>query len=325
MPIPVDDSSGSALTPGLRAEFDSVYRARLNDDAWWRQLFRNVRAGGAYEIFHGYNAVPIPQVWLRGDARSEKGFGEFHKTVYVYDYELTLTWHENDEADERLADGLVSRVREGAARLANWDELALLDLMQGSAAYLHPATDFTAYDSHPLYSSSHATRTGGNVVSGSGVATAQDIKTDWFKVLAAFREMTDTEGEPYWRDTLDQARLLVVAPPHLEEVMTEAFEASMILPAGSNAPVPNVLPKKARTDLVIWERLSTSNNDWYVFLTGVGDATPFLKLDRQAVRTRTWDFDNSDWSAQTKMKGMGFDIRAGYGVLNFHTTVQVNN
>ncbi|MGE0431116.1 MAG: hypothetical protein AB7K09_15330 [Planctomycetota bacterium] len=324
MPVAIDDSSSNALTPGLRAEFDSVYRTRLAEDAWWKRLFRTVPARGAYEIFHGFNSVPVPQVWLRGDARARKGFTDFSKTVYVYDYELTVDWHENDERDERSGDSLVARVREGASRLANHDELALADMINGSASYLHPATDFNCFDSYPLFSASHATRSGGNIVSGSGVVAADAIKTDWFNVLQAFREMQDTEGEPYWRDALDRARFLVVAPPQLEEVMTEAFESSMILPDGANAPVPNVLPKKARTDLVIWERLGTASNDWYVFVTGT-EQLPFLKLERQGVRVREWNFENSDRASETKMKGMGWDIRVGYGALNHHTTIQVNN
>lgn len=323
MPIAIDDNG--ALTPGLRAEFDAVYRARLAENPWWKQLFRTITANGAYEIFHGFNSVPIPQVWLRGNARTHKGFTEFAKTIYVYDYELTVDWHENDERDDRTADGLIARVRDGAARLADWDELALADLLNGSAAYLHPATDFNCYDAFPLYSASHATRSGGNIVSGAGVADSGAIRDDWFKVLQAFREMRDTESQPYWRDALDRARFLVVAPPQLEEVMTEAFEAEMIVPSGATAPTSNILPKRSRTDLVIWERLSTASNDWYVFLTNIGDQRPFIKLDRQAVRARSWDFDNSDWSSETKMKGMGWDIRVGYGNLNFHTTIQVNN
>lgn len=298
-----------AISAELRNEFDNLYRASQQSDQWWKKLFRTIRAGGAYEIFHGYNAVPIPQAWMRGNSLAEKGFDEFHKTIYVYDYELTLTWHENDENDSRAAESLMSRVRDGAVRLAGWDELALLDLMQGSATYLHPSTDFTAYDSLPLYSSSHAMRSGGNIVSGSGVSTAEDIKSDWFDVLQAFREMVNGEGEMYWRDALDRARFLLVVPPHLEDVMREACSDD----------------GESRVDLVVWERLSRANNDWYVFLSPQGEQRPFIKLDRMAVRHRTWDFDNSEWSNKTKMKGMGFDVRAGYGVLNTHTAIQVAN
>jgi hypothetical protein len=325
MPISLDASGDSALPPGLIAEFDSIYRTRTGENRWWNDLFHTVKTDGAYEVVHGFNSVPIPQVWLRGDARTHSGFADFAKTVYVYDYQLTLDWHENDEADDRTKGSLIARVREGAERFSQWDELALYDLVQGSNTYLHPSTDFNCHDSNPLYSSSHTTRTGGNIVSGGGVTAAHQIRTDWFKVLTAFREMTDTEGEPYWRDSLDRAKLVVVAPPQLEEVMTEAFEADLILASGATAPSTNVLPKRARTSLVIWERLPTTSDSWYVFLTGIGESRPFIKLDRQQVMTREWNADNSDRARDTKMKGIGFDIRVGYGALNYHTTVQVDN
>lgn len=284
----VESLGEKVFTSHLARVFGEAFGVKKK--TWASQLFLTV-SHEQCDVVHGFNAVQI-EPGLINVMRDR-----YAKRIYVYDYEFTIEWRDDEERDSRIVDSLISRVKDGAARLADFDEMALHDLINGSATYLHPSTDFNCHDSLPLYSASHATRSGGNIVTGSGVASTSAIKADWFKVLQAFREMIGRQ----W----DDARFLVVAPPQLKEVMANAFDAH-----SQNA------------ELVIWERLS--NNDWYVFLVG-GAAVPLIKLARSGTKQREWNFENSEWASKTRMKGIGWDLRVGYGALNFSATVKVHN
>lgn len=273
------------------------------EDAWYKQLFHTVRKAEPTVDLDG-EGLPV------GNDDYEIVCG---RKVLVRDFGTNkLVWHVNNESHPGLGLGrnLAGRAERSAHFLASYDEFALVELMAGKAeAFLHPEVDCNCADGLSLYSSGRPTAH--NLVTGSGI-TAKYIEDDWSSAVLKFFRNMHNEGQPYWED---MNRLLVVAPPQLSEVMAEVFSSQWPSQRSRQWPI--------QVELVIWEQLKSPIN-WHVFVLDE-KRKPFAKVDRLHIRVAEWNQENADWSRETKQNALQWQVSLGYGCLDYHTTIKVNN
>lgn len=307
---------------GLRSTFATIYRQRqTRAHPRLSQTMLVTPSDGAYETYGITGAAPKVRRWDRGKNRTNQGINEFVQLVPNYDYELTIPWHENDEEDDQTQ-GLVSRVREGAIRFAQLPDRAYVELITQTASDVLPVIQ-NAFDGFPTFSNGGGTRfgvSGGNILTGSGVATPAQVLHDVNEAVERFGLFKDTENEPRWFE--DDLRMpLVVCSFSVREVMLRALRSTMLeQTSGSTAPSSNVFANSFQ----LWVNNRLTGNDWFIQLTQP-ETKPFIWQVRRGVRAVMDDWSNSDTTRRTKEKTMLWDARYSFAPFDPTTIIQVDN
>lgn len=199
------------------------------------------------------------------DTKVITGLSGFDYTVSARDWESTLGLDRNDIEDDLL--GMYTpRIQDLAQRAkAHPDKLLSQRRIAGATA------TGLCYDGQQFYDTDHAegsSSTQANTFAGAGT-TAANIRTDWFKAIAAFRKFKDDKGEPFIL-SIKTDDLIAVIPPDLEPAFDEL-----------NNPAPGATVPKTP---IIYEvdPYLTDTNDWYVDYVGA-PVKPFIKQDRKPV------------------------------------------
>lgn len=318
-------SASLATARGLRSEFNDVFRVR---GAQVRQQVGQVMAywnsDGAFEVYHGYDAVPVVKSWPRGTSRARDSFNEFTYFQRNYDFNLTLEWHENDEADDQTGK-LVPRAREGGLRFAQLPLRALVEMLSGSASALLVEGGIPkAYDGSDLFATGSGSRfgsVGGNIVTGNGVGTVADVLEDYNNTMARFASFKDTTGTETLWDGPALQKPLVIAPYAYKKAFEEAQKAkSTHVHGGAIGSADNVWA--GEFDLWLEPRLTGS--DWFVMLQG-SEFKTFFQQERMPLRDNMEDFSNSDRTRDTKIKAYMSDWRGAWGIWVPQTACKVDN
>jgi len=318
------------LSKGLQGEFANTYDLIREEETWLGELFMDISVDGRNAVEQGWYDVPLPGNWLRGESPDEGDFSEFTKEYIVYDHKTPwLTWHVDDEQDDRSPKKFTSRVQDSAELLSRYDEYALTELLAGSGStYLNPLQNYTSITGSSLFNDSHSYGPSGsldNITTGSGVATVQEIVKDWYAVLNGFRGMTNSQGDPYWgTQKIDSAHFFILCSPAIEQVMDAAWKSTnVVMSGGSLTAETNYLPMRDKSKVVVWNRLS--GNDWFVFLANQDHCKPFVRAKRKAAEVREWNEENSDWSRANNKRGLMWWSRLLYGMYSPFCAYKVDN
>jgi len=321
-------TTSGALKAAIISEFHRSYDLRMkvrNPNV--AACFQEMESTRLVETHGGFAAVPAPKRWQRGVARHRSAFSEFYATCQNHAWDLWVGWHEEDEQDDQTKK-LMSRVSDGALRFSQLDERVLIQLITSTTDPTLLPSIPNCYDGIALTSAT--ARPGlanGNILTGSGVASASAIRSDFQSVVGKrFGQMQDGESQPYWTEQdLAFSNFMIVFNWNNIERFNDAFKTSL-LPAGplSSAPVDNSYLKADAPRLFPTQRIT--DDSFYVFLIGAtGSAKPFIKQIRQPLRQLEQNPANSDEARDTKEKGVGWDARFGYAPWEWRTVCKVSN
>lgn len=325
--------SGSGLAISLNGVAQDTYRLRY--DSWKPLLSMVMDEHPSTQLMENYayrKTAPYPQRWDRGVKRSTKGFGAVRWTVVNKDWSVGTAWHYNDRRDDLL------RSLETDARMAG-EHFATLD-MRVRTQVQEGATDNDLLDAVPTAPDGAAWFSatdggggdrfgvsGGNILSGSGVANADQVRKDFFRCLSRWRRMTDTEGQPL----LDPARFnggfVFEYPSEMEQVVRETFIQSRTLgtitATGAQGAAASVIAAAAVTNVITESGFKvalfgnsylTDTNNWYLHLVDAPHKS-FFKQDREGLQERILTVDRGDAHAVlTKEERIFWDLAKGYGL-----------
>jgi len=332
----------SALTPGIQTRFSMMY-----GNIWKANLARYapgimdfaVPSNGAYEIYHRFESAPHAKRWPRGATRSSKGFKGAQYTVYNHDWENGVEAHEDDVMDDRT--GMIENRAQDAG--GNAARVPVRVIMQIDGAQSNPdllpfvpnAPDGAAMFSATAGDSSDRFGiSGGNVITGSGVATVGAIQTDYAAAIVRAKSFLDTEGQPYYPDDMEEQGITILAGVANLFVIRKAFEQMMptivvrnvagtenvAAAAESNAIKDGVLAKPAQIILNPYK----TGNDWSVYFHAA-PVKPMFQQTRQGLQyVNANRFNNGD-CLKNKTVGWYWDWREGYGVNDPVGAVKVDN
>lgn len=335
---------GAGVALGLNAAFRQTYDLKMD---YWRGLLPMfmdiVPSGMELESYFYSESRPYPVRWPSGTTRGTKGFKRIRYTVVNKDWTSGVGWNRNQVADD-VTKSLMADVKETASRWATLE-------MRVAAQVIEGATDFDLLDTIPnspdgadLFNATDgagANRfgvSGGNIISGSGVANESQIIKDFYAAQARFLNFKDTESQPLIDPGTFVEGFVVMYPPALTEVMKRAFRAEVTLAtitaagataaaasnvaaAGTNNPV-----LAAGDNVTLFPNpYLTDTSDWYVFLKGA-NVKPLFWQDRQGIEERILTAETGDrHSILTKEEAILWDKRGTMGANVPYGALMVNN
>jgi len=326
--------AGNTLTAGIRTEFVSNYARMYTGVATRLQdvMQLAVPSDKATEIYAYYESAPHAVRWPRGEKRSRKGFKAVQFSVVNHEWTVGVPYHKNDEQDDQTR-SLVQRARDASLSAALISERVFFQILTAATDLsLLPAVP-NAPDGSALFASSRFGVAGGNILTGTGVATAAAVIADFFNAIELFRQFQDTEGQPLFEDDIVEKGFVVYYNVANDEVFRAAFKAAFPLRIVQNVAANENVAAAAPSNTVLVEggykvelrpTQRITDNDWFVFAKGC-PVKPIFEQARWPMSERLQTMDNSDEARQTGILAMDWDWRAGYGVNVPFGVVKLNN
>ena len=320
------------LRRGLRDSFANAYEsvAEQTKQALEPVMALDLPSDTDREFYAYYRHAPYPMYWPRGSEAPKDGFDAVQFNVINYDYGIEIEWHKNDEADDQI-NTLRNRASDAGTNFAYSDTRAFFDMLTGTATFL-PAAIGNAPDGAAVFATTAggAARfgaTSGNLLTGTGVATAAAIRTDIFNAFEQFNLFQNNQGFPLFPQPVMDQGFIVYYAASLEQIYTEAFlqnpTATAAVTATSNAGVQNIF-QAAGKNIELRPTQHITDNDSFIFLRGTPHK-PFFKQARQPMEEQVFDEANSKESARALLRSLIYHERAGYGVFLPYGVIRVNN
>lgn len=284
------------------------------------------------EFYAYYKSAPHPAYWPEGENVRKAGFDAVQFSVLNKDWGIEVEWRKNDEADDQIGK-LRPRVAEAGTNFALLQHRVFFQLLTGTSdASLLPNAAPTAPDGAVLFATTAggAARfgvTNGNLLTGTGIATAAAIRNDVFNALEQFGLFKDSQSQQLWpRRVLDQG-IIVLYNAANEQIFVEAFlqnpTAAAATSATSNAGVENIFAASGKRIELRGTQYIT-DNDIFVFLRGVPFKPIFSQL-RQPMQEEPFDESNSVEHARSLQRSMIFHKREGWGLFLPYGAIKINN
>lgn len=327
--------TSSDLLRDLRSEFLKTYQGSTSSNPALDACMRRGISSTKRTEYYGYHeSTPNFERWDRGEDMPEDEILSRSFSVTNYRFAKAIGWFEDDLDDIQLS-GFRERARAVAMKAAKLDERVFFQILTAAAnAQLLQAIP-NAPDGAALYAATAggADRfgvSGGNLITGSGVATAAAVRTDFWSAINRMGLFQDTEGEPLLEDELD-GEIVVLAGRSNAEVFTEAFKQertlSIVQEGGANvggAAVTNSI-REGNLNVRLWFSQRISDNDWSVFVNSPSVPKPIFSQTRREVRVIEENRTNSRVARRQGRQAILADGRFGFGVALPYGTVKVNN
>lgn len=336
--MPVTHPQINATTSGLLNEaidqqknafYDSLGLLDFQPNPIIMGAFEETKSEGAQETHAQPKSAPRWRHWPRNTGRSRQNFGELFDTIVNLDWEDSILAHMNDLKDDRTGGKIRKRAMECANRFLQLRERILLQILLASTdVELLPSLPTDA-NGLALLSASHSFATGGNVLTGSGVSSAELITDDLYSLVERANAATDTvSGEPYFPNgvSFDQIRIIASGVAN-RKAWGEALRA-IILPGGLSASstVSNIVPIEMpgiKDKIYFCPRLT--GNDWFAYFDVPGRPKPLIWQLREAPQHVETNIQNSDLARNKKLISFDWDARFGVGIMEARLFYHINN
>ena len=324
--------SGETLAAGIRSDFNDIYRQTIEGLAarLGQIVDLGVTSDKLTELYAYYETAPYPQRWQRGEKIPSSAFKGVSFNITNFDWARRIEWHENDRQDDQTR-SLFDQARSLGQHFATLPERITYQILQDQTdSLLLPKVPLAA-DGAALYAATAGGTdrfglSGGNVQGGSGVASGQAIREDFFNAVERFAQFQDTESQPLWdQGDIDQGFVITfnVANWHVfAEAFLQARTVGGVGQAAAAAPTNVVLDTGVKVQL--WPTQRITDNDSYVFMTG-SPRKAIIQQVRSPLRDAFATMETSDQVRDTKIEYVQWDSREGYGIPIPYQTVKINN
>jgi len=329
--------TSSDLFRDINATFLSTYRDTVGRHPRLGDAMRlGISSKKRTERFGYFESPPTIERIDRGEAVVEDAFRAISYSVENLTWGKSLGFHEEDVEDIQLGD-LREVARRLAIRAAQLPEQVFFQIIQGSSDATLLKSIPTAPDGAALYATTAggAARYGvtdGNLLGGSGVATAGAVRSDFWNAIEQAKQFQDTEGEPLLNEGDIDKGVTICYGVQNEEVMREAFlqgrtaqivTGSSTSNTGGVAGVTNTILESGMS-INLWGTQRITGDDIFVFFNGV-QPKPVFETMRRAPRMIDETRENSERARRYRILSTILDMRAGYGVNAAYGTVKINN
>lgn len=325
--------ASNVLANGLRTEFADTYSAlrREADSRLATVMDTSINATNRQHEFAYFNAAPHMTNWRRGDPVPVDAFDSVQFTTPVYEWARRIPWSKFDRKDDQTQ-SLMDLARMAGQSAALLPERFFFDLLRGTTATL-PAVP-NAPDGASFFSTTDGSGgnrfgvSGGNLLTGSGVATTSAILADYYNGIEQFKLFQDGKGQPLFTDDVVDGGVMIIHGAGVTEAMETAFlQKRQGLVKGTDAgTTPSNIVQDASRNVMLWGTQRISDNDWYMFLLRAPKKPTFL-LNREGLQefTALEGDQNSDHVRNTGEEYIQWEMRAGAGIALPFGAIKVNN
>ena len=320
--------AGPALARGLKNTFDNTWMRRYDglQSRLGRVMEMGIQSTLITELYGYFETAPYPRFRKYGDAVESKPFRARTYEVENFSWDISIQWKQEDRIFDQLR-GLERMARQAGENFATLPERIFFQIIRGASDPLLLPVIPGAPDGASIYSATDGSGsarfgvTGGNIVTGSGVATPDAVRSDFFDGLERFSQFQDPEGQPALDAGVIDGPVMIFFNVANWKVFAEAFVQGFTLQGG--AAVTNVvLDSGVSVTLVPTQRLT--DNDWYMFLENADPKSIFEQVAKPLTEVVQVE-ENSDISRRTKEEAIFWNTLRGYGVNLPLGTVQINN
>lgn len=333
MPVIPTVLAGSTFTNGLSAHFRDGYSMDGLQSKWLPQVMDLGLPSTARQTPYAYyESAPYPQLNPRGGTVPFEGFASKNFTVYNYNYEKAVGYHEDDREDDQIQ-GLYERAQQCGRNWKTLHQRVFSEIVGNGTPTLTPASP-VAPDGVGLFSALNGAGTarfgdtGGNIVVGTGMGSAA-LRAGIWAAMAKFQRFKNTKNQPLWdASLLEQGFTLVYsADSGVDEAVREAVTLGRTVSkessTGAIAAIENTILISGRK-LDLWSNPLLSGNNIAVFANGCPHK-PIFEQSRMALRETPHTRDNDTHAALTGEEWVQWKSRHGYGLWLPYGVVQLTN
>lgn len=330
--------SNATLAAGMRTEFTDTYeratdRVLASETSWIMDM--SIQTQTRVTPFSFYESPPHMEYWARGSAIPQDAFGSLGWETPIHEWGIRVPFSKFDRKDDQT-DSLLERAADAGASAARLPQRFAMDLLQATANTL-PGIP-TAPDGVGMFSATDAAGlarfgvTGGNIVTGNGVASISAILTDYYACIARWRNMLDRpyRGQPRFNPSIIDAGVYIIHPAAHERVFEEAFRQmrqGIVLGTDAGTTPSNIIMDVGRrVELWSTSELTVDSNDWFIGLIEA-PKKPLYLVDREGVRefSAIEDDNNSDHVRKYGEEYIQWERRAGAGIALPDGILKVSN
>jgi phage major head subunit gpT-like protein len=290
-----------AMLSGIQVLFQTSY-GELLKSVNWRKLVMEVESASSLEKYNWLGSVPSMSEWV--DERQIRALMAEDYTIVNKNFEATISVDRNDLEDDKL--GLlrprILGLAERAAAFPNKLVFSLLDAGETAKTF-----DNAAFfnETRKIGESENIK----NLLTGSGVASGDAIRTDIAAAVVAMSRFTDDRGE-----FLELVPDTIVCPPEI----SIAIRSALTPVHGSQRPEAQYIK-----DIVDSVWLSDPAS-WYMVCT-TSVLKPVIFQTRKAPEMVAVDRPDSHSVFMRRMVYYGVDVRFGAGLFDPRACVKVAN
>lgn len=322
----------ATLVNGLKTEFADTYtkiRNRQSDSRLGMVMDLGLSATNREHDFAYFEAAPHLELWPRGSTIPQDAMGSVGFKGYVYEFARRVAWNKNDRKDDQT--GSLFDAARGAGQSGGLlPERFFFDLL-GDTTLTLPGTvlapDGAAFFATTAGGVARFGATNGNLLTGSGVATASAITTDYYRSIVQFMLFQDGKGQPLLAPELISAGAVIVhAAADLEVFETAFLQKRRGVVMGTDAGVtPTNIVQDASRNVELWASPRIATGDWYVFLKEAPKKATYL-LTREALREdSSLEGNAGDHTRNTGEEYVQWEERSGAGIGLPYGAIKINN
>lgn len=334
--LPVEARVNQIL-PGVQKVFTDAYLVQGMDkvQSYLSGLMDfGLKATARKEKLAYPEAPPAVKRWDYGTTVQHGAFNYRQWEFDVLRWGLAIDWNVDDDADDQLG-ALEKQAMNIAERYKYipW-QIAMQILAGGTASANLLPGPLLAPDGVGLFATTNGEggprfgRVGGNIVTGSGVASEAALEKDVFAVQNAFAVFLDQAGQFRWRSWQTSTSLHLFVPFALREVFLKAFKRKGLSLANVNgvttaAAVAQITDEYV-SQIVFAQELTGS--DWFAVLSGAPTvATPMLCAPRDDATLYPVYPQTSGPQAETDSVTLFSKARWGFALGPCDAVIRVNN
>ncbi len=331
--------AGDALARGLKNTFDNTWQRRYSGvaDRLSRCMDLGIQSTLISELYGYYESAPYPQRREFGDEVVSKAFRARNYAVENFSIDISVQWKQEDRIFDQLK-GLERQARQAGENFATYPERVFYQYITAATDPKLLGTIPNSPDGVALYSTTDgdaAARfgfTGGNIVTGTGVGSAQVVRNDFFNSLERFLQFQDPESQPALDEDVIRGGISIHFGVANMEIFTAAFAQERTLGFLAGASTTNPRVASAVTNVVLEGGYNVrliptqriTDNDWFIFLDGF-EPKPLLQQIAKPLTESVQVEENSDIARSRKIEGVFWNTIQGYGSNLPLGTIKVNN
>lgn len=322
----------ATLVNGLRTEFADTYtkiRNRQADGRLGMVMDLGIGATNREHDFAYFEAAPHMELWQRGSTIPQDAMGSVGFKGYVHEWARRVSWHKNDRKDDQTG-SLVDAARGAGQSGGLLPERFFFDLLASTSLTL-PGTllapDGAAFFATTAGGAARFGATNGNLLSGSGVATASAILTDYYRSIVQFMAFQDGKGQPLLAPELIQAGAVIIHSSADLEVFETAFlQKRQGIVAGTDAgTTPSNIVQDASRNVDLWASPRIATGDWYVFLKESPKKPTYLLTREPLHEDSSLEGNAGDHTRNTGEEYIQWEERSGAGIALPYGAIKINN
>jgi len=329
----VEVIASQVLANGLRTEFADTYskiRNRQADSRLARVMDLGLTATNRRHEFAYFNAAPHVEFWKRGESIPTDAMDSVQFVAVVHEWARRIPWSKWDRKDDQTQSLMdVARMTGESAGLL--PERFFFDLLTGTAGTLPAvpnAPDGAAFFATTAGGAARFGATGGNLLTGTGIATSAAILADYYSAVEQFLLFQDGKGQPLLSpEAIAAGTLIIHAAADLEAFETAFLQLRQGRVLGTDAGVTpsNIIVDSSR-NVQLWGSPRIATGDWFIFLLSSPKLPTFL-LNREGLQefTSLEGDNNSDHTRTTGQEYIQWELRQGAGIALPYGAIQINN